>query len=57
MTTMKLHIITPQGGGHEYEIVDEIRRGNTTRKMDREEREDRPKKADNLDSTQSQDEA
>ena len=35
------HKTTPQGGGHEYEIVDEIRRGNTTREMDREEREER----------------
>ena len=40
---------TPQGGGHEYELVDEIRKGNTTSEVNGEER-DQTKKASNLDS-------
>ena len=47
------HKTTPQGGGYEHEIVDEIRRGKTTGEMTGEERKE---KAYNLDSTQSQDE-
>ena len=35
------HKATPQGGGHEYETVDEIRKDNTTSEVNGEERKER----------------